>query len=103
MAGERIPKHYEQMRKDYPGFISALEGLGSAVREAGPLDEKTVELLGLAAAASMHSEGAVLSHARRALDAGASKEEINHALIAVTSTIGFPTVAAALNWVHANL
>lgn len=39
------------------------------------------------------------SHARRALQAGASEEEIYHALIVITSTIGFPTVAAAISWV----
>lgn len=38
------------------------------------------------------------SHARRALEAGASKAETRHALLCLTSTIGFPGVAAALSW-----
>ena len=33
------------------------------------------------------------------MKAGASEEEIYHALIVITSTIGFPTVAAAISWV----
>jgi alkylhydroperoxidase/carboxymuconolactone decarboxylase family protein YurZ len=41
----------------------------------------------------------VHSHARRALDAGAKPDEIYHALILLTSIIGFPTVSAALSWV----
>jgi 4-carboxymuconolactone decarboxylase len=47
----------------------------------------------------MRSEGAVHSHTRRALAAGASPEEVQHAVIAATSTIGFPNVMAALSWV----
>lgn len=38
------------------------------------------------------------SHVRRALEAGATPEEIRHALILLVSTIGFPTVVAALTW-----
>jgi alkylhydroperoxidase/carboxymuconolactone decarboxylase family protein YurZ len=41
----------------------------------------------------------VRSHAARALAAGATPEEIHHAIIVLTSTIGFPTVAAALSWI----
>lgn len=32
------------------------------------------------------------------LQAGATPEEVRHAVIVLTSTIGFPTVAAALAW-----
>jgi alkylhydroperoxidase/carboxymuconolactone decarboxylase family protein YurZ len=41
----------------------------------------------------------VHSHARRARAAGATPEEIQHAVIALTSTIGFPNVMAALSWI----
>jgi alkylhydroperoxidase/carboxymuconolactone decarboxylase family protein YurZ len=56
-------------------------------------------LVQLGAAAALRSEGAVHSHARRALEAGASAAEIHHALLLLTSTIGFPTVVAAMTWV----
>jgi len=72
--------------------------LGSSAQHAGPLDEKVTQLVQLAAAAAIHSEGAVHSHTRRALESGASREEIHHTLICITSTIGFPTVRAALSW-----
>jgi AhpD family alkylhydroperoxidase len=70
------------------------------VRHAGPLDDAVVQLIQLGAAAAIRSEGAVHSHARRALEAGATPEQIRHALIALTSTIGFPTVVAAISWVE---
>jgi AhpD family alkylhydroperoxidase len=96
----RKPSFYTLMQKQYPEYVSALESLGEAARAAGPLDEKTVHLVQLAAAAASRSEGAVHSHTRRALAAGATPEEIRHALIAVTSTIGFPNITAALSWVQ---
>jgi 4-carboxymuconolactone decarboxylase len=52
----------------------------------------------LAAAAAIRSEGAVHSHVRRALAAGASREEIQRALLLLVSIIGFPNVVAALSW-----
>jgi len=100
MKDDLKPKHYEIMRAKHPAYIEAVESLGKAVRGCGPLDEKTILLVQLGAAAASHSEGSVLSHARRALAAGASLEEIYHALIGLTSTIGFPTVAAATSWVR---
>jgi len=75
-----------------------VEALGTVVRHAGPLDEQVVQLIQLGAAAAIHSEGAVHSHTRRALEAGATPEQIRHTLIALTSTIGFPTVVAAISW-----
>ena len=92
------PKTYMNLQKKHPELLRALQALGEAVRQAGPLDRKTAHLIQLAAAAAVRSEGSVHSHVRRALEAGAKPEEVRHALILLTSTIGFPTVAAALTW-----
>ena len=72
--------------------------MGKVVRQEGPLDEKTAHLIQLAAATTLRSEGAVHSHVRRALNAGANPDEIYHSIILLSSTIGFPTVSAALSW-----
>ena len=95
-----LPKTYLNIKERHPAFIAAVESLGEVTAQAGPLDDKTAQLIQLAAAAAVYSEGSVKSHARRARRAGASEEEIAHALILLTSTIGFPTVAAALSWVE---
>jgi len=94
-----FPKHYSDTMAKYPKLSEALETLGKVVRQEGPIDAKTSHLIQLAAAASIRSEGSVHSHTKRALKAGASPEEIRHALILLVITIGFPTVAAALSWV----
>lgn len=95
---KKLPSQYIKIGKRFKKYQDALSNLGKAAREAGPLDEKTSQLLQLAAAAAIRSEGAVHSHARRALEAGAKPDEIYHALLLLTSTIGFPNVSAALSW-----
>jgi 4-carboxymuconolactone decarboxylase len=92
------PKTYLSLRMKYPELLRAVEALGEAARKAGPLNDKTAHLIQLAAAAAVRSEGSVHSHVRRALEAGATPAEIRHTLLLLTSTIGFPTVAAALTW-----
>ncbi len=86
------------MKERHPQFMAALEEVGKAVKGAGPIDEKTAQLIQLAAATASRSEGAVHSHTRRALEAGASSDEIYQAILLLTSTVGFPTVTAALSW-----
>ena len=90
---------YLKLRTRHPDFIGAIESVGKITKEQGPIEEKTAHLIQLAAAATIRSEGAVHSHAKRAKDAGAEIDEIYHALILLTNTIGFPNVAAALSWV----
>ena len=92
-------KQYLKIKQRHPGFLSAVETLGEAVRQEGPIDEKTAHLIQLAAAAAIRSEGSVHSHTTRAIDAGASSDEIYHAIILLASTIGFPNVMAAISWV----
>ena len=98
MPEKSFPPWYKFIKEKHPGFLEAVEGLGERVRQAGPLEAKTSHLIQLAAAAPIRSQGSVHSHTRRALQAGATPEEIIHALILLTSTIGFPNVSAALSW-----
>jgi len=100
MSEEKYPGWYSFIKGKHPNFMKILEQLGETVRQEGPLDEKTAHLVQLAGAAASRSEGAVHSHARRALEAGATPEEIYHAVILLTSTIGFPPTSAALSWVY---
>jgi 4-carboxymuconolactone decarboxylase len=100
MTDEKYPGWYAFIRERHSKFIQAVENLGEAVRQEGPLDEKTAHLIQLAAAAATHSEGSVHSHARRAVKAGATPDEVYHAIIMLTSTIGFPRTSAALSWVY---
>jgi 4-carboxymuconolactone decarboxylase len=95
---DALPSHYQFEGKHKESFIRAVETLGEALRRQGPLDLKTTHLVQLAASVAIRSEGGVHSHVRQALANGASRDEVYHAIIVLTSTVGFPTVSAALSW-----
>lgn len=88
------------MKQNHPRLLDAVDTLGKTVREEGPLDAKTGLLVQVAGAAAIRSEGSVHSHVRRALEAGIAPDEIFHAVILLTNTIGFPQVSAAVRWAN---
>ena len=96
----KTPGWYQEQRRKYPEVLKAYEDLGEACRKAGPLDEKTRALAKLAIAVGARLEGAVHSHVRRALEAGAALDECRHVVLLATTTIGFPSMMAALSWVE---
>lgn len=98
MSEKSKPSFYKKISKQFPEVMSAATALGTTLRTAGPLDEKTSHLVQLSAAAAMQSEGSVCSHTRRALEVGASPDEISHTLLLLITTIGFPQAMAALSW-----
>jgi 4-carboxymuconolactone decarboxylase len=102
-AMARLPKAYENFKRSYPKIWQAYDRLGGAVHDSGPLDKKNRELLKLAMAIGARLEGAVHSHTRRALEAGARPEEIYHVVLLGLTTLGFPHTVAALTWVEDNL
>jgi AhpD family alkylhydroperoxidase len=99
MSKDNLPAHFASMQDRFPKVMKALGKVGKAVRQQGPLENRTAHLIQLAAAAAIQSEGAVHSHAQQATAAGAKPEEIYHAVLLLVSTIGFPRVAAAVSWV----
>ncbi len=96
----KIPGWYKEQRTRYPKVLEAYEELGEACRASGPLDGKTLVLVKLAIAVGARLEGAVHSHVRRSLEAGATIEECRHVVLLATTTIGFPAMMAALSWVE---
>jgi alkylhydroperoxidase/carboxymuconolactone decarboxylase family protein YurZ len=73
--------------------------LGQTCRAAGPLDQKSQDLVKLGIAIGANSRGAVMSSTRKALESGATAEEIAHAVLLSLTTTGFPNMIAAMGWV----
>lgn len=96
----KIPDWYQSQRKKYPEVFEAYERLGQACRDAGPLAARDAALIKLAIAVGARLEGAVHSHVRRALEAGASPDECRQVVLLATTTLGFPAMMAALSWVE---
>lgn len=95
----KYPKNYQAIQKRFSDLMKAQEEVGRIAKESGPIDTKTAHLIQLAACVSLKSEGGVHSHARRALAAGATRDEIYHTIALLMNTVGFPTAAAAFSWV----
>mgnify|MGYP000953553893 CR=1 FL=1 len=93
----RLPRKYLQFLEDYPEVGEAYEAFGTAVGQAGPLDEKTRALVKLAISVGARLEGGAKSHAHKALQAGATPEEVRHVAILAAPTIGFPSMMGALS------
>jgi AhpD family alkylhydroperoxidase len=99
----QLPKAYENFKRAYPKIWQAYDRLGAAVHDRGPLDKKNRELLKVGMAIGARLEGAVHSHTRRALEAGATAQEIYHVVLLGLTTLGFPHTIAALTWVEDDL
>ncbi|MEJ2167654.1 MAG: carboxymuconolactone decarboxylase family protein [Desulfobacterales bacterium] len=94
-----LPKIYEKFSRNFPEVLKDFKQLGQTCRAAGPLDQKCQDLIKLGIAVGANSRGAVMSHTRKALESGASPEEITHTVLLSLTTTGFPNMIAALQWV----
>jgi AhpD family alkylhydroperoxidase len=97
----KLPKPYTRFKESHEKVWQAYDRLGAAAAGDGPLDEKTRELVKLGMAAAIKSRSAVESHAHRALEAGASAQELEHAVVLGVTTLGFPAMMMALGWAQA--
>ena len=94
-----LPDAYTSFRSSYPHVAAALDGVGSAADNCGPLDAKTMRLVKLALAIAVSAEGAVRSNVRKARAEGATPEEIRQIAVAAITTVGFPATIAGLGWI----
>ena len=95
----KLPRRFSAFLNDFPDVGSAYRSLGEATINAGPLDKKTAQLVKLGIAIGLRHEGAVHAHCRKSIEAGCSREEVRHAAVLATTTMGFPGMMAALSWV----
>lgn len=94
-----LPDIFKTFQKDYPEILDAYQKVGDLSASAGPMDRKTQRLVQLGISIGACSQGGVRSHARRALDEGATKEEILQTVLISLTTIGFPTAMASYRWI----
>lgn len=95
----KLPKRFTKFKEQHPEMFAAYDSLGKAAAASGPLAAKEIALIKLGIAAGARMEGAVHSHARRCLDAGATPDEIRQVILLSVTTIGFPAMMANLSWV----
>ncbi len=94
------PLHYRTFKARFPAVVEAYEALGKACHWNGPLSPKQRELIKIGIAIGAGLESATRAHTRLAVEAGATSEEIHHAALLATTTIGFPAMMRAMTWVN---
>ena len=95
----KVPKRFSDFIDLYPEVGASYKALGNATAQVGPLDRRTTQLVKLGVSVGMRHEGAVHAHCRKALEAGCTPDEIRHAVVLATTTLGFPGMMAAYSWV----
>lgn len=96
----RIPSHYVEFMQKNPEIGDAYQKLGEATLDSGPLTRKQAELVKIGISLGACLESAVRSHCRKAIEAGATEQEVRHAVMLAVTTVGFPTMMAGLRWVE---
>ena len=94
-----LPAPFTRIREEFPEVAAAYDALGTAIHEAGPLDDKTRQLVKLALAIGARLEGATHAHTRRALEMGITPAEIKQVVLLAATTLGFPTTVSAYTWI----
>ena len=97
---ERLPGFLDRVITDYPDVWRAYRMLGAAAAAAGPLDARSQRLVKLALAIGARSQGAVHSHARRALREGIPAAALLQVPLLAVSSIGWSAAMASLAWVR---
>jgi AhpD family alkylhydroperoxidase len=87
---------FTQFKKSFPQVYARHEALGQEIHEnSGPLPEGTRWLIKIAVSGANSHEKALETHIMKARAAGVTDEEIEHTLLLLISTTGFPTFMKA--------
>jgi 4-carboxymuconolactone decarboxylase len=93
----KIRENLDAMIERHPEIYEAYSQYGKAVHEkGGPLDERTRWLIKLAVSAAQGFPKAQLTHMIKAQEAGCRPEEMEHAILLIAPTAGFPRMMEAM-------
>jgi alkylhydroperoxidase/carboxymuconolactone decarboxylase family protein YurZ len=97
----KIRENLDALIEKHPEIYAAYEAYGKAVHtQGGPLDEKTRWLVKVAASSALGLEKAQITHMTKALAAGCTAEELEHTILLVAPTAGFPRMMEAMDRFH---
>lgn len=92
-----IQKNLKYFKDNHGDIYEDYSVYGKAIDEnGGPLEEKIRRLIKVAISATIQNEYSLTTHIKKALKAGCSLEEIEHTLLLIAPTVGFPAMMKAL-------
>ena len=87
---------FSQFKEDFPEIYRRHAEEGEAIHlSGGPLSEKVRFLIKAAISGATRHQRALETHLAKARSAGATEEELRHALLLLIPTCGFPTFMEA--------
>ncbi|HHU33299.1 MAG TPA: carboxymuconolactone decarboxylase family protein, partial [Clostridia bacterium] len=88
---DTIEENLKYFMEKHGNIYEAYEDYGKLIHyQGGPLDEKTRWLIKVSLSTACQYEYALRTHIIKAIKAGCSREEIEHAIMLVAPTAGFP-------------
>jgi alkylhydroperoxidase/carboxymuconolactone decarboxylase family protein YurZ len=100
---EKLPELFREFVRRFPALADAHRQIAQTVERSGPLDAKTLELVKIGISIGARLERATGSHVRRALQNGASLDEIQQVVLLAYNTCGWPQTVTAWGWVKEQL
>ncbi|GAA0181111.1 hypothetical protein SH2C18_36900 [Clostridium sediminicola] len=92
-----IEKNLKYLIENHGEIYDAYEKFGKLVHEkGGPIDEKTRWLIKIALSTSSPYTHSLATHILKAFKSGCTQEEIEHAILLVAPTAGFPKMMEGL-------
>ncbi len=95
---QKVPKAFKEFTSKFPVLGDSHENVAKFVDKVGPLDAKTMSLIKIGISLGAGLDSAVRSHVRRAMQNGATEEEIEQAVLLAFNTLGLPRTVAAWTW-----
>ncbi|MBP2640003.1 MAG: carboxymuconolactone decarboxylase [Firmicutes bacterium] len=92
-----IVENLKYLTENHGEIYEAYQNYGKQIHEkGGPLDEKTRWLIKIALSTAGQHEFSLRTHILKALKCGCTKEEVEHAILLVAPTAGFPKMMEGL-------
>lgn len=94
---DKIRQNLGYFTESHKDIYDSYKEFGKKVHmDGGPLDEKTRWLVKVSISATQRYEYALRTHIQKALTAGCTREEIEHAILLTAPSSGFPTMMEAI-------
>lgn len=94
----KVPATFKAFTERYPALGEAHQAVAAAVESSGPLDARLRSLIKIGICVGAGLESATRSHVRRALENGATAEEIEQTVLLAMNTCGFPRTVMGWRW-----
>ncbi len=89
------PQTLRVFKEQFPGVWESYRELRDSCDNAGPLEDKTKEVIRVAISVALRRHGGLIAHLDRARSLGATEEELYQAILLNLPLLGFPDTLAA--------